>query len=194
MRHCNTAWMPCKGCDVGSLGKVVNRMEEEKLKVDCTKHVEKGFSVKFRILLYTALVLTGMMTLLGIMMLIGMLATLSDGIELQGRANEFYWQFVFWISISLSFFVLMKIRKSKKPFSGRMIKCFYTIGVMFMAGAVIFPFLPNYSEPGFVLLGDVFFKGMFIDGWPFLGGLILTLLTGVLKCGLEYQAEIDTMI
>ncbi|MCB6203864.1 hypothetical protein [Extibacter muris] len=169
-------------------------MEEKKTKMDDVENKEQYFSLKFRILLYTALVLTGMSTLMGILIIPMFLEALmgKGGIKLEeGAYNGFYWQFVFWLSLSLFFFMLMKIKKSKKPFSDRMIRCFMMIGILFVAGAVLFPFFPNYAMPNFLLFST---RGIFVDGWPFIGGIVLILVSQIMKYGLRYQKEIDTLI
>ena len=101
------------------------------------KH-SKTFSTRMRILLFLALLMTGLISIVGIIQIV---LCLKEHIWQSTDVLPFAWNTLFFLCIFVS---LLKIALSDQPFSKSLVLCVQMIGWLFLASSVLFPRLPGY--------------------------------------------------
>lgn len=167
-------------------------MENGETKMDCTISATNKFTRKFRGFLYISIFFTGVVSLSGVFLIPALLSEdhLWKGLGSQS-VNSAIWEIMIFLVMILCFVSLIKIAVTKKPFSGVLVNCLYAIGILIVAGALIFPNLPSYQFPHYMIGIE---GGPYIDGLPFTIGILILIFGKIVRYGLTYQNEIDMII
>lgn len=152
------------------------------------KH-SKTFSTRMRILLFLALLMTGLISTAGI---IQIAVCLKEHIWQSTDALPFAWNSLFFLCIFCCFVSLVKIALSDQPFSKSLVLCIQMIGWLFLTSSVLFPRLPGYHSSGF----DIFSYGSFflIDGTNLTLGILIIIFGCLIHEGLRMQKDLDEVL
>lgn len=150
----------------------------------------KGESLRgIRGFIYFAILLTGIVTITGTIFII------------QGGVNQVWQQIgvmefahrVLLTSITgCAFIALIKIRGDANPFSKTLIGCIQISSIIVMSASILFPRLTGYQSSGFEIFSTPTF--VLIDGFILIPGLLLFILSVVMKAGYAMQNEIEEIL
>jgi hypothetical protein len=90
-----------------------------------------------------------------------------------------------------AFLILLLMSKSRRPFSGTLVRGIYAIAVLYFLYSLVLPRLPDYRyKEG--SLGILVINGRpLLDGTYLLPGLLFCILGGILRAGFRMQRELD---
>ena len=164
-------------------------MEQNDMKMDCSKIEEIHFSGKFSILLGVGIVLTFIISIVGVLFLV---IGIKEKFWINNGINSFVLSALYYLCMMISCFVLISIAVLKKPFSVSLIGGIYGIGSLIIDSSLICPHIKGYHSSGFILfrMKDNFY----IDGAFFLTGIIILIFGRIIKYGLELQKEMNTIV
>lgn len=91
-----------------------------------------------------------------------------------------------------AFVALLKIVKDANPFSNTLILCIRVSAWILMIASIAFPRLPDYQSSGFEIFSTPTF--VLIDGFILMPGLLLFILSVLMKTGFEMQNEIEEIL
>lgn len=157
--------------------------------LDSTTSERTKFSGKFWALLIVAILITFGLSIFAI-------TYLTVGIKEQWwqeqSMNGYLANCLFLVNMLVCFISLVIIAISRKPFSNVLIKCIYIIGIIFVMASFWFPHIPGYQRSGFRLLD--LSENIVFEGATSTIGIMFLLFGRIMKYGLEYQKEIDTLL
>lgn len=163
------------------------RKKAEKIKKNQQEEVFQG---KFGALLSFSIFFTGIISLMGIAY--GVMGIRGKIWETPDKMTNYWNNLLFFLIIICCFVMLIKMAIDEKPFSSALSKGIHLIGILLLGAAFLFPHLDGFQSSGFQLLaiGEKYY----IEGRYFMEGLLFLLFARILKYGLEYQKEIETLL
>lgn len=165
-------------------------MEGNNFRTDTQRTVKREFLSRISGVFMFAVLITGLCTIAGVIFL-------ATGIrerawEEMGMA-DFVWKTLIHLEICSAFASLVKIAIDEKPFSRTLTYCVRFMAGIFIAGSILIPRLSGYRPTGFLtLLGNQ--ESALIDGGILLPGLLLVILSCLIKEGFEMQKEMDEIL
>lgn len=162
---------------------------EYNFKTDTQKTPKKEFLSKVSGVFICALFLTGICSLGGICYII---RGIAEKVWQENGMADFAWRSMFYLVIISAFISLVKIAVDEKPFSRTLTYCVRAMAGIFLIASLLIPRLSGYQSSGF----EIFSKGSFvlIDGGILLPGLLLLLLSCLIKEGFDMQREINEIL
>lgn len=156
------------------------------------EHSKNIFSKRMKITLWITVILTGFLS-------IGAVGSffwaVVDRMWQEWGTAEFVLRELIHLCILICFISLIQVAvngRKGRPFSKILVRCVWLIGGMFAAASIIIPRLEGYRSSGFEVLSSG--ENVFCDGSILFPGLLLIVLGGLLKAGLEMQREVDTIL
>lgn len=150
------------------------------------------FSKRMKVTLWITIILTGFLS-------VGVVGSffwsVFDQMWQEWGTADFVMKELIHLCILICFISLLQVAvngRKGRPFSRILVRCVWLIGGMFAAASVIIPRLDGYQSSGFDILSSG--KNVFCDGAILFPGLLLIVLGGLLKAGLDMQREMDTIL
>ncbi|MBQ9768144.1 MAG: DUF2975 domain-containing protein [Lachnospiraceae bacterium] len=164
-------------------------MDENTFVLDTQKSYKKNFLGRVKNAVSCATLFSGLFSVFGIVSFIAGIAnrTWQD----IGMAS-FVKQGILYVSVLCIFISLLKLLIDEQPFSGTLTWCIRIISVLYLAGSVVLPRLSGYRSSGFDLFSGKNFT--LIDGSSLFLGLLLFVLSVLIREGFRMQTEIDEML
>lgn len=167
-------------------------MEKKDMKMDRTVSPNNRFSKKFRSLLYVTIFLTGICGFWGGYNCYRIFASNVLWTEMENESiNMVVWEALIYIVMLFFFVSLIRMVMTKKPFTGILVNCLYAVGILIVVGSVLFPNLPFYQMPHLIMGRE---GKPYIDGLPFVIGLLILIFGKIVQYGFDYQKDIDMTI
>lgn len=166
-------------------------MEDDDLKLDCSKtEADKiVFSKKFKVLIWLSIIIT-------FPFIFFIPGYILYGIKEQGwmeyGINNYLCTLLFYSCMGICSITLIIIIKAKKPFSNILVRGMYAQGILFLAGGIIFPYIPGFQRSNLELLA--LNRDMYIDGTFAIIGMLFLIFGRIMRYGLSYQKEMDTIL
>lgn len=157
-----------------------------------TNNRSKVFSKKMKITLWVTMMLNGILALLAVVDLIW---AFNGKMWKTWGISGFTTKGMMDFCIIICFVTLLQVvRNGRKgrTFSKELVRCIWIIGGLFIAASVVVPHMEGYQSSGFEILSSG--ASVFCDGSMLYPGLLLVVLGGLMKAGLELQKEIDEIL
>lgn len=164
-------------------------MTKNNFKTNTLQSNKKNFLNKITGIFICAVFLTGICSIAGISFFI---RGISEKIWLETGLVEYVKQSTLYLCCLCIFVSLIKIAIDEKPFSNTLTCCIRMIAILFLACSVLIPRLPGYQKSCFVILSNQYFT--LIDGTILLPGLLLFILSILVREGFEMQKELDEIL
>ncbi len=167
-------------------------MEKQDFQLDTHREEKPQPSGRTRVLLGTALFLTGFGALGGV---ITIFAQIHEKGWLEIGVVAFAWNVIFALCCVISLAGLVRIALDLgegRVFSRTLAGCVWIIGSLVTAASVIIPRLPDYQSSGY----EIFSRGSFvlIDGAILVPGLLLIILATLIREGFRMQKEAEEIL
>lgn len=162
-------------------------MEINEIRCSFEEQREIKFSKKFKILLGIAIFLTGTIGILGTFLILPM--SISERVWVEFGVNWFMILMLTCITHLIMFIALVKIAKSKRPFSSVIVRCMRAIGIMCIIFSIGAPWIPGFHRTGYEILALT--SKIWIEGTTFHAGILFVIFSKILEYGFYYQKESD---
>ena len=164
-------------------------MEQNTFQLDTQTSNKKNFLDKVKGAVSCATLFSGLFSIAGI---VSFIAGIADRAWQEMGVASFVKQGIFYISVLCIFISLLKILIDEQPFSNTLTWCIRIISVLYLAGSVVLPRLSGYRSSGFDLFSGKDFT--LIDGSSLFLGLLLFVLSVLIREGFRMQTEIDEIL
>lgn len=164
-------------------------MSNNDFNMDTALQGKKAYLKKIKVILALAIFLTGVFSLSGVVFLV---IGIVDSIWKDIGMAVFMQKSIIYLSVMCIFVALLKMIFDSKPFSKTLTICIKTIGVIFTVSALLIPQFSGYVSSGF----EIFSCGSFVllDGTLLTFGLLLIILSALIKIAFEMQTEMDEVL
>lgn len=155
--------------------------------VNCEKenNYSQNFSKRFNILLIVGMILT----FTSPFALVEWLVNYQSHINRLG-ISLYLFNITYFLKLSVCFIGLLIIKVTKKPFPKVLMYCAFVLGVILIVLACLMFLVPNYTTGYLILSGN----GFFIDGNYLSQGIIMIIISKLIKYGFNYQSNDDMTI
>ena len=157
--------------------------------MDVTLKGKKAFILKVKRTLAFAILLTGVVSFSGIVFLV---MGIINGIWNDIGMAIFIQKSIIYVSTVCIFIALIKMTVDTNPFSKTLTMCIKVIGLIFTASALLIPRLSGYVSSGFEIVSIGAF--VLLDASLLTVGLLLLLLSALIKTAFEMQTEMDEVL
>lgn len=164
-------------------------MERNDFSTDTKRTGKRLFLSKMTGIFVGAVFLTGICSVAGVFFVF---RGIADKLWLDMGMASFVWKAMVYLMYLLIFVSLVKIAIDEKPFSRTLTFCIRTVAALFLLASVLIPRLSGYEPSSF----RIFASGdwVLIDGFLLLPGLLLLILSYLIKEGFAMQREIDEIL
>ena len=156
------------------------------IKCENEKKQYRDFSRRFKILLIIGIITT----MIAPLALIGWIADYQNQIARSG-VSMYLVNVTYFLKLSVCFIGMIIIKITKKPFPKVLMYCTLILGIILTVISFFMFLVPGYTT-GYLLISNG--KGFFIDGNYLSQGVIMIIISKLIKYGFDYQTNEEETI
>jgi len=171
-------------------GVLIMEIKNNDIVVECEKCKDdkknnKEFSRRFNVLLVVGIILTSVAPF-------SLIAWLVDYQMKISRLGDtiYIFNITYFLYITVCFIGMLTIKISKKPFSKVLMYCTMSLAIILTVMSFFIFLLPNYDSGYYIFSSN----GFFIDGNFLSQGIIMFIISKLIKYGFYYQTTDDETI